>query len=103
MADWQFLDRNCHWCQRRKNERPNDLFNYFCDPDNRKYLLTIPPKSVTFGINDAKWTCSPKVGGRSNEVEFSVTGLLICIGYHLSSLRVRQYPPRLLRQIDHSR
>lgn len=45
-----------------------------CEPENRQFMLIIPPNAVSYGIGDTKWACSGINGSRSNNVKFIVTG-----------------------------
>lgn len=46
-----------------------------CEPENRQFMLIIPPNAVSYGIGDTKWACSGINGSRSNNVKFIVTDL----------------------------
>lgn len=55
-------------------EASKNMFVLKCDPDNRQFMLIIPPNAVSYGIGDTKWACSAINGSRSNSVKFIVTG-----------------------------
>lgn len=65
-------DDNNHPCT--GFEAIKTTFDLDCDPDNRQFMLRIPPNAVSYGIGDTKWACSAINGSRSNSAKFIVTG-----------------------------
>ena len=65
-------DANNHYCT--GFEAIKTTFDLECDPDNRQFMLIIPPNAVSYGIGDTNWACSSINGSRSNSVKFIVTG-----------------------------
>lgn len=51
-------------------------YEYNCNVGGRLFQMIIPPRFVTYGLNDAPWTCATPDKTESNTAVFRITGCI---------------------------